>query len=78
MEDCAITSQSRGQIDFVLQTNMIRRLCGRVDGKGEVGMYSLGDFRLEDQRDVRVGRVDVVGIFMDGFMDGIRTRLVDD
>jgi len=41
-------------------------------------MQGFGDFGLEDQRDVRVGRVDVVGVFMDGFINSIGARLVDD
>jgi hypothetical protein len=41
-------------------------------------MQGLGDFGLEDQRDVRIGRVDVIGVFVDGFIDRVGTRLGDD
>jgi len=41
-------------------------------------MQGFGDLGLEDQRDVRIGRVDVVGIFVDRFIDSIGARLVDD
>lgn len=41
-------------------------------------MNSTGDFWFEDQRDVWVGRVDVVCVFMDGFIDDLGAILVDD
>ena len=41
-------------------------------------MYSFGDFGLEDQGDIGIGRVYVVCIFMNGFIDNVRARLVDD
>jgi len=78
VEDCAVTSEGGGQVHLVLQTNIFRDLCGSIDGEGEVGMQGFGDLGLEDQRDVRIGRVDVVGIFVDRFIDSIGARLVDD
>jgi hypothetical protein len=61
-----------------LQTGIFRSFCDGVDGKGEVGMQGFGNFGLEDQRDIRVGRVDVVGVFMDGLINGVGARLGDD
>lgn len=78
VENCAVTSEGRGQVHLVLQTNIFRGLCSSVDREREVGMQSFGDFGLKDQRDVRIGRVDVVGIFVDRFIDRIGARLVDD
>jgi hypothetical protein len=41
-------------------------------------MQSFGDFGLEDQRDVGIRRVNVVSVFMDGFINSVGTRLGDD
>lgn len=41
-------------------------------------MQGFGDLGLEDQRDIRVGCMDVVGVFMDGLIDSVGTRLGDD
>jgi hypothetical protein len=41
-------------------------------------MQGFGDFGLEDQRDIGVGRVYVVGVFVDGCINSVGTRLGDD
>lgn len=78
MEDRAIAAEGRGQVDLVLQTNILRLIYGGVNREGKVGMQSFGDLGLEDEGDVRIGRVDVVGVFVDGFSDDVGATLVND
>lgn len=41
-------------------------------------MNLFGDLGFENERDVRVGRMDVIGVFVDGFSDDVGATLVDD
>lgn len=63
MQDGAIAAQSRGEVDSVL---VLYPRCGlrrSVDGEAEVAVYFFCHVWFEDECDVGVGGVDVVGVF---------------
>ena len=63
VQDCAIASQCRGQVNSLLVLRVAFTITGGVDGEGEGVVEFTGDVGFEDEGDGGVGGVEVVCVF---------------
>ena len=81
VQDCAIAAQGRGQVDFVLEAGAgcgISGVRSGVDGEREGLVDLAGDMWFQDEGNVWVGGMDVVRVFVEGFVDDGATALSDE